>query len=575
MMNLQAPSTGECQFFDAPYEDDIENADFSYRDDYLDFLLGKRTHPVGASIDGVSSAEARRRADGSKHMFGNPVFEDAYRILSDALKQDDVCCLYRVEESQDSKIVYLCNTWKIERSNGNVNVRSSFRDRSIFYDDAQLLDVPRVKLVPPSPQRMLGQSLVAEAVQIYVESYVGNSLAEHEILCEARTSEKFCVVENALVEGTVRRLLKRLGAERTASLSETTSKVIWKVLVDNEFFSTVAYAHFLEPVFLSDYVKFAQEESLYSAIAKVDKRMLVLHDFIAPHEFTSSLTFSTKRWVQDGLAKAGMPVSDRARLSGGAAVRALRQLHPAMLRYWASRTKWSGFTILFEIIAQLSDEPKIPQRVMWRLLKALSGRAIRRHVGNEDLGTLTRLIRLYVRHICAEGARGPSPKYKQVLDTNPLESLLDWWLAVGRQADMPAKQSTFNSVLRRSDDWHNLTQRGGNPLRSWNSAIMEARAGSVTALALNTTELLEKEGRELHHCVGSYAEDCNDGFIRIFSLIDENKTRSTLALLEQAGSWIVSQNLGLCNAKPNAALLAAGRAVAAQYNGCTGPTLDS
>ena len=147
-----------------------------------------------------------------------------------------------------------------------------------------------------------------------------------------------------------------------------------------------------------------------------------------------------------------------------------------------------------------------------------------------------------------------------------MESLLDWWLAVGRQENMPAKQSTFNSVLRRADEWHNLIQRGGNPLRSWNSAIMEARAGSVTALALNTTELLEKEGRELHHCVGSYAEDCNDGFIRIFSLTDENKNRSTLARLEQAGSWIVSQNLGLCNAKPNPALLAAGRAVAAQYN---------
>ena len=163
---------------------------------------------------------------------------------------------------------------------------------------------------------MLGQSLVAEAVKIYVESYVGNSLADHEILCEPRTFAKSCVVENALVECTVRRLLKRLGAERTSSLSETTSNVIWKVLIDNEIFSTVSYAHFLEPVFLSDYVKFAQEASLYSAIAKADKRMLVLHDFIAPHEFTSSLTFSTKRWVQDGLAKAGMPLSDRARLSG-------------------------------------------------------------------------------------------------------------------------------------------------------------------------------------------------------------------------------------------------------------------
>jgi len=53
---------------------------------------------------------------------------------------------------------------------------------------------------------------------------------------------------------------------------------------------------------------------------------------------------------------------------------------------------------------------------------------------------------------------------------------------------------------------------------------MEARAGSVTPLALNTTELLEKEGRELHHCVGSCAEDCNDGFIRVFSLLTKIKT---------------------------------------------------
>jgi hypothetical protein len=62
---------------------------------------------------------------------------------------------------------------------------------------------------------------------------------------------------------------------------------------------------------------------------------------------------------------------------------------------------------------------------------------------------------------------------------------------------------------------------------------------------------LRKEGRAMHHCVGSYGDACYKGTCSIWSLryLDPMDTTKRIATIEVRGSKIV-QVRGVCNIKP-------------------------
>lgn len=552
---------GDCPL-SGPFEAD-------YLDEYIDYALASapRADDYGRVNNDDLKIFDRVGANGRAFMFGNRYLEQAYRILQRALQKDDVCCLFKVDETAETVSVTLCNTWKLTRLQGQARIECEYRDRNIFRDPERAATIPSIRLVPVTPQRSLGGNLVEAAVEIYVRDYVGNSLKENEDLTMARRFPGYVLVERALVAGTRDRFLKRLGSERSSSLSETTSKIVWKVLIDNDFFSTVAYAHFLSPIFLSDYIQFAQEEKLFSNFLKADKKMLVLHDIVGHSEFSTSEPFSIRRWTKIGLTKS-LFTGKRELLSGPAAVRALKGLHPAMLRHWGLVSSRHGFPVLFEVLAKLVNEPKIPQPVMWRIIKELGSKA-RGATSKEHFASLAQIVRLYVRQVrsMTDGKNRMSNKAAMALLS--FGGVIDWWCAEGH-LEIANSQRTWNSVSLRAQQWHvRICDPSAEVLSataSWGTLVPETRIGDMVATSLTTNEQLKIEGNEMLHCVGTYGHHCLRGDMQIFALRMLDGQRSTLSIIRSGTSWVVSQNLAQRNAPPAAKLVAAGRKIAALYS---------
>jgi len=71
---------------------------------------------------------------------------------------------------------------------------------------------------------------------------------------------------------------------------------------------------------------------------------------------------------------------------------------------------------------------------------------------------------------------------------------------------------------------------------------------------LDTREL-SAEGRSMHHCVGSYAKNCKNGNISVWSMqvtpVDEGETHRVMTIAVQNRSNSISQARGKCNALPS------------------------
>ncbi|MCY4592906.1 MAG: PcfJ domain-containing protein [Alphaproteobacteria bacterium] len=75
----------------------------------------------------------------------------------------------------------------------------------------------------------------------------------------------------------------------------------------------------------------------------------------------------------------------------------------------------------------------------------------------------------------------------------------------------------------------------------------------VVLTSLTSTEALIAEGKQLDHCVGSYAEDCEGAGCHILSVRGPQKQRTTLQIGRRGASWSIVQHRGVRNARPSQA----------------------
>jgi len=96
---------------------------------------------------------------------------------------------------------------------------------------------------------------------------------------------------------------------------------------------------------------------------------------------------------------------------------------------------------------------------------------------------------------------------------------------------------------------------------AWPMALRELtetlNGGEWSATALNTGARLFEEGKQMHHCVSSYAEQCAAATHRIYSIKKNGERVSTLCLEPQLDGeghftgWKNTQNRCACNATIN------------------------
>ena len=191
-----------------------------------------------------------------------------------------------------------------------------------------------------------------------------------------------------------------------------------------------------------------------------------------------------------------------------------------------------------------------------------------------------RLLRLQARHIVALWEPGENPREKlkvirqEVWDER--KYILDWFNAEGHRLGLPDKNSTWRSLKRRSDKWHEGFRRAA-PLEDWTAlmgsenAAWESLLGETVIDGLKVTPLitgrdLYSESLEMRHCVVAYAPLCLNGGWRVFSLQEADGARSTLSLKPGSNGFAIDQHKGQENRPVSPAAARAAGEVCRLYN---------
>ena len=163
---------------------------------------------------------------------------------------------------------------------------------------------------------------------------------------------------------------------------------------------------------------------------------------------------------------------------------------------------------------------------------------------------------------------GPIVDYIHNQKYAPREEVVD-----GEVVRLPPEQPNFSikgrsavKLLRQVEMWHRqLARQNRLPAKVWAPSGFNALDWTETdgygnardrwtITELVTAKALSEEGRKMHHCVGSYANNCKNGRTSIWSMqvtTPERETHRVMTIAVQNGSRSITQARGKCNARPN------------------------
>ena len=108
--------------------------------------------------------------------------------------------------------------------------------------------------------------------------------------------------------------------------------------------------------------------------------------------------------------------------------------------------------------------------------------------------------------------------------------------------------------------------------RRWVPRLEPYQDGGYGVVELTSATELADEGAAMHHCVGTYAERCLRGGLRIFSIRKDDSRVATAELQERDGAWRLAQLKGYRNGAPTRELEEVGARLARRYGAAAGPT---
>lgn len=149
---------------------------------------------------------------------------------------------------------------------------------------------------------------------------------------------------------------------------------------------------------------------------------------------------------------------------------------------------------------------------------------------------------------------------------------LDWltdYMANGGKPDAHQKKAGWQWIQRQSEAWHEEQVREQVTTHyTWSSALDAYVDEGYEVVPLTTSVDLAVEGTKMHHCVGSYADVCNVGRSRIFSIRKDGKSLATAELVydNRGKAWVLNQNRGPCNSTPDPDIMAVAHRLEEAYN---------
>lgn len=141
--------------------------------------------------------------------------------------------------------------------------------------------------------------------------------------------------------------------------------------------------------------------------------------------------------------------------------------------------------------------------------------------------------------------------------------------------DSNQRKAGWDWFIRQQREWHEtLNLRERQKLKDktkhefWDSLLEEIIIDNYKIVSIVDSYSLIDEGKDMHHCVATYADRCLKGLSRIFSVRDLNDNK--LATLELTNSndkeWVVNQCRGLSNQNVSKELELICKKVAEKYS---------
>ena len=181
------------------------------------------------------------------------------------------------------------------------------------------------------------------------------------------------------------------------------------------------------------------------------------------------------------------------------------------------------------------------------------------HLLNDDVNRNTRLA--FLRAAFKESLKKPAKTFWN----NEASLVWDWLSRERIVLDANQQRASWQWFMRMQQTWHNelnerlriqrerreaeIAAKEAARKHKWDSLIESFEKDGYAVTPLLTTESLMEEGKEMHHCVATYSESCEDGISRIFSIKQGDNRLSTLEIIRDSdlGLWRVNQHRGPSN----------------------------
>jgi hypothetical protein len=129
-------------------------------------------------------------------------------------------------------------------------------------------------------------------------------------------------------------------------------------------------------------------------------------------------------------------------------------------------------------------------------------------------------------------------------------------------------KAPWSWLMKQQADWHERVQRQKREKieqQYWDCILEEFTYKGWTVTPLVNALALFDEGKEMHHCVASYASVCMKGKSRIFSIRKNNMRAATVELSKGLDGWTLSQIRGDFNNEVSPELKDVGKQILKRY----------
>jgi len=338
---------------------------------------------------------------------------------------------------------------------------------------------------------------------------------------------------------------------------------------------------------LADYVHYAGNREGVLKVCRERKNLLPLLPFVRRDQWGDDDFLSQRRWTDPSgplsspefTAETQPATPSRASHWGTfepfpdrASFQWLARSRNTVVREWVRHHK---DPLAASIMAEINLPRKTPAVVAGKMVRAVAEALQLLRAFEIEPETVREGMIIAFRAYAAGWARlNEREGYRRLSSAVRSDSnaslVMDYLIHRGFAAGLPARNATWESLVRRSREWHEETtpdfQIDDGIERTWDSLVGPQVLDGCRVEPVTASTALRAEGKAMHHCVGGYAGPCAEGRYRVFHIDEPDGTRSTLGVHIAEGKAFFDQLRGPANSDPSKAARKVANRIVSMYS---------